>query len=304
MSTTEKKEAAPSTAVAKKKSDITTSVLAKVEAFQAEGSIELPKNFSAPNALKAAYIVLSETKTKDGKPVLEACTDASIAQALLKSITWGLSVGRGQCYFVPFGDQLQCMVSYQGEIANAKRMGGVKEVNASCIMEGDEFEFKTDVATGRKQIVKHQQTLKSIGSGKILGAYAVVVMKDGTSQADVMDFESIKTSWAQGSNSPAKTKFPIAMAERTVIRRALKTIIRSSDDSYLDNDNDTDETKAYVNHKIDTEANGNLIDIEDASYEDVEHEEVLEKPKSKPDPEQKPEEEKPGAGTGQPKMNF
>ncbi len=261
-------EAKKTTAVAKKKADITATVLKKVEAFQEEGSIELPQNFSAPNSLKAAFIVLSETKTKDGKPVLEACTEASIAQALLKSITHGLSVGKGQCYFVPFGDSLQCMVSYQGEIANAKRMGGVAEVNANCIMQGDVFEFSTDPKSGRKHVVKHEQTLESIGSDVIVGAYAVVVMKDGSSQADIMTMQQIKVSWAQGSNSPAKNKFPVAMAQRTVIRRALKTIIRSSDDSYLTENQGMDETKSYVEHKVNTEANVKTLDVD--------HEEIKE----------------------------
>lgn len=286
-----------STAVAKKKADITTAVLTKVEAFQAEGSIELPNNFSVPNALKAAYIVLSETKTKDNKPVLEVCTDASIAQALLKSITHGLSVGRGQCYFVPFGDQLQCMVSYQGEIAMAKRMASVKEVNASCIMEGDVFEFKTDPSTGRKHIIKHEQTLESIGSDKIIGAYAVVIMEDNSSMADIMTMKQIETSWAQGSNSPAKNKFPIAMAERTVIRRALKSLIRSSDDSYLQDNSHLDETKSFVDHKIKTEANKELLDIED-----VEHEEV--KPKQEKPPVNEPEPKEEPVAEGEQKPLF
>lgn len=267
MSTPEKN----STKVTKKQAEITAVVLNKVQAFEADGSIQLPKNFSAPNALKSAYIVLSETKTKDGKPVLEACSQTSIAQSLLKSITYGLSVAKGQCYFVPFGTELQCMVSYQGEIANAKRMGDVKEVNASCIMEGDKFEFKTDVNTGRKHVTVHEQTLDSIDNEKILGAYCVVVMNDGSTQADIMSWKSIQTSWAQGSNSPAKSKFAPEMAKRTVIRRALKNIIRSSDDSYLENDPDLDETKSFVDHKIETEANGEVLDIN--------HEEVVDKPK-------------------------
>lgn len=272
---TETKAQEGTTAVAKIKDDITKTVLGKIQAFQESGELTLPPNYNAPNALKAAYLVLSEVKTKDEKPALTACKPSTVAQALLKMVVLGLSPIKGQLYFIPYGDKLECTVSYLGEILMAKRYGGLKEINANVITEGEDFEFEVDPATGRRRITKHIQTLDSIGNDdKIVGAYAVYTLNDGTTNCDIMSMKQIEKSWAQGSNGPAKKNFKVEMAKRTILKRAIKLILRSSDDSALHdvaNAEEGDETKAFVKHKVATEANQEVIDIdsEDVTQVDV-----------------------------------
>src|SRR3972149_1794165 len=78
--------------------------------------IVFPPNYSPSNALNSAWIKLIETK-KDGKPITEHCTQGSIANALMKMVVQGLSPVKNQCYFIPYGDQLNFQRSYQGSIA-------------------------------------------------------------------------------------------------------------------------------------------------------------------------------------------
>ena len=93
MSKPEEKTAAASatTTVEKVTRDISTSVLKKVEAFQAAGELTLPPGYSAENALKSAYLILADTKNSAGDCALDYCTKESIANSLLKMVVWGLS---------------------------------------------------------------------------------------------------------------------------------------------------------------------------------------------------------------------
>ena len=115
MSTTEKTEK-KTAAVAKKQVDVTALVLSKVNTFQKSGELRIPKDYSPENAIKSAYLVLNEAVTRDKKPVLEACSNSSIANALLKMVVWGVSPLKGQIYFISYGDKLEASISYLGNV--------------------------------------------------------------------------------------------------------------------------------------------------------------------------------------------
>ena len=75
------------TAVAAVKKDISTQVLAKIETFQKSGELTLPKDYNPENALKSAYILLSDPKND----ILSKCSKESVAEALLKMVVYGVS---------------------------------------------------------------------------------------------------------------------------------------------------------------------------------------------------------------------
>ena len=254
-------------AVATIQKDITEKVLAKIEGFKASNELRIPDDYSPENALKSAYLILSETKSSAGKNALEACTQTSIANALLKMVVWGLSPMKKQCAFIMYGDKLECQMEYTGNIALAKRWGGLIDIKARAVFKGDEFAFETDTETGRVTITKHVQTLDSMNSGEVIGAYAVKIM-DGYTDAEVMPISQIKAAWNQGAmkgNSSAHKNFPDQMAIKTVIGRACKLLIRGSDDSILYNLNDEPSLNVVdeqVAHEIKEEANKTVIDVE------------------------------------------
>lgn len=267
-----------STALAEIKKDISSQVLEKIETFQKSGQLTLPKDYSPENALKSAYIILSDPKNN----ILEKCNKASVAEALLKMVVYGVSPIKKQCYFIPYGDKLECSISYAGNIVSAKRYGNLKSIKGNAIFKDDTFEFEVDQITGRRKIIKHLQTLESVGTNDIKGAYAVYELNDGTIDVEVMNINQIKASWGQGGakgNSPAHKNFADQMAIKTVINRACKLLISSSDDSILDDplnedSNAIDVTDANVKHEVKTKANSEALDFSDA--EDAEVEEVEE----------------------------
>lgn len=265
------------TAVAAVKKDISTQVLAKIETFQKSGELTLPKDYNPENALKSAYILLSDPKND----ILAKCSKESVAEALLKMVVYGVSPIKKQCYFIPYGDKLECSISYAGNIVTAKRYGKLKSIKANAIFEGDEFEFEVDAVTGRRKVVKHKQTLESVGSNKVKGAYAVYELTDGTIDVEVMSISQIQAAWGQGGskgNSPAHRNFTDQMACKTVINRACKLLISSSDDSVLydplEDDKVIDITDANVQHEIKTEANKEPLNFDNVA-EDIKVEDAV-----------------------------
>ena len=154
--------------------------------------LSFPKDYNLSNALMGAYLTLKETKDKNNKPILESCSQISIANSLMNMATLGLSVQKKQGYFISYGNQCQFQRSYFGNIDN----------------------------------------------DKILGAYAVVQMEDGTKHLEVMNMKQIKQSWLQGygykeNGNGTHQKFTDQMAKKTVINRALKQIINSHGDVFV-----------------------------------------------------------------------
>ena len=105
----------------------------RIQNFITDKRLELPHGYSVSNALRAAHLVLQETVDMNKKPALEVCTRASVANALLRMVVDGLYIERKQCYFIVYGNKLVCQTSYFGDIAIAKRDGGVSDVHAHLI---------------------------------------------------------------------------------------------------------------------------------------------------------------------------
>ncbi len=266
-----------------------------------ETGVQFPKDYSPENAARSAWLILQETKDKSNKPALEVCTPNSVANAMLKMVTLGLNPVKKQCYFLVYGNKLECQPSYQGSIATAKRFG-LKAMHANIIYKGDQFEYSI-TPEGRTVVSKHIQTLESL-TKEILGVYAVANMEDGSIDTTIMIMEDIKKAWNQGpmnGNSPAHKNFPGEMSKKTVINRACKTIINSSDDAglYDDDEPKVSQTEAHVNHKIAEKANKESIGFDDEEeYQEAEHQEVNEDDENQREYEAALAEESTGKGPG------
>ena len=235
--------------------------------------LKFPPNYSPQNAARSAWLILQETQTRDKKPVLEACSQTSIANALLKMVSLGLNPIKKQCYFIAYGEKLELQPSYQGTIATAKRHG-LKKVTANLIYEGDDFNYSI-TEEGSIKVTDHKQSFQSLGK-KIIGAYAVTVMESGDIDTTIMTIEDIKKAWLQGAtngNSPAHKNFEGEMAKKTVIGRACKTIINSSDDAELFQEEQQSPVEAHVNHQIKENANKKTLTFDEEQVEEQEAEE-------------------------------
>lgn len=204
--------------------------------------LAFPDNYSVSNALNSAYLMLQDmtVRKKEGnewvdKKVLDICTKQSIASSLMDMAVQALNPMKKQCYFVTFGNKLTLMRSYQGTMAVAKRVGAT-DIRAEVIYEGDTFRYH--IENGYKVIDEHAQDFKNIDNDKIIGAYAIVDHPGFTPYVEVMNINQIKKAWAKGKADLSKAndvhnEFADQMAKKTVINRACKNFINSSDDGYL-----------------------------------------------------------------------
>jgi len=247
--------------------DITDSVNNNLARLQEDGLI-LPVSYNASNALKSAFFKLQETKDKSGKAALDVCSRESIANSLLDMVVQGLSPAKTQCYFIVYGAQLQLNRSYFGTQAVLKRLTNVKDIWANVIYQDDVFDYEND--RGREKLVSHKTAFENRDKN-IIGAYAVIQTADDEELLTVMTRKEFEASWSQSKTGQAvHKKFPQEMAKRTVINRAAKAFINTSDDSDLlvqainnstEAEYDNERKEVGPRHEVNEKANTEALDF-------------------------------------------
>lgn len=215
-----------------KQPKLTDIVLDRVNQMKDTQDLSLPKNYNASNALNAAFLELQKVQDRNHRPALEACTKDSIVKSLLDMTLQGLSPAKDQCYFIVYGNELQMQRSYFGTVAAVKRLDGVKKVRAEVVHEGDEFEIGSD--EDMELIVTKFKPNFANQDKPIIGAFALIKTDEGNSYT-VMTKKEIDQSWSQTrqKNNKVQQNFSQEMAKRTVLNRAAKMFINTSDDSDL-----------------------------------------------------------------------
>lgn len=240
------------TALRKKQEDVSTQVLDRVNEMEQAGALTLPKGYHAGNALKSAWLYLQTIEDKGHVKAIDTCTKGSIANVLLEMVIRG-EYPMKHCYFIPYGNQLTFMEKYTGKLMRAKRDTEIAEVNANVVREGEEFVYTVD-AKGVLQLVSHKPTFQTMAK-PIVGAYAVVVNKDGSTRLEVMTMDMIQKAWNQGGfgdrdrQTGAHKNFTDQMCKKTVIARACKVALESvsdRDDDDMPKPQATDITAAPV----------------------------------------------------------
>lgn len=275
--------------------NVSDSVLNKVKVLEAKGNLELPKNYSPSNAMKQAWLKISQ----DFK--LAKCTEASTANALLDMVTQGLNPAKDQCYFIPYGDKLVLQRSYHGNVMMLKRDAGAKDVVAQVIYEDDSFKQELD-SVGRIKAIKHEQDFFNIDKNKIKGAYCTIVFDDDRENyIEIMTMDQIEQAWLQSSmikdeaalkKSKTHNNFKEEMAKKTVINRAAKRYINTSSDEGLlrfAQESEERQRKEVFDAEVEQNANKEEIDFEEAVY--TEYQEPSNEPKHEEPQKEEPAEE-------------
>lgn len=164
----------------------------------------------------------------------------SIVDALLKAATDGLLLDGREAALVPYRTEKHgALVQYQSMVAGimkrARNSGEIADVLSQVVYADDEFILDFVPAAGTPPIV-HRPALGQ-SRGELLGAYALVRLRDGTyTQPEWMSRDQInqimqRTRSRDRSGNiagPWKTDYP-EMARKTVIRRAAKSWPTSTD---------------------------------------------------------------------------
>lgn len=208
-------------------------VIGNLERLREQG-LEMPPGYSPQNALKSAFFEL--TNNTGGNLLQMAASNqemkTSISNALLDMVIQGLSPAKKQCYFIKYGNKVQLMRSYFGTMAVLDRVTGGADITPVVVRQGDEFEVAMD---GPNMVVKKHETKFENLDNEIIAAYVVIKLANGKEITTVMTKKQIDQSWAKSKmkGSGPQKEFPEEMAKRTVINRAAKSLINTSNDNDL-----------------------------------------------------------------------
>ncbi len=203
---------------------ITSGVNKRIEEKQNENFI-VPPNYSLGNALSNAYY---ELKNSSSGNLLSQCTDESVYISLLDMVAQGLSPAKKQCYFIKYGDKVQLRRSYFGTMKVVKELNEVKDIWAGVIFEGDVF--KSEIVNGRRRFVSHESDWEN-QDNSIKGAYCIIKDINDEEHLTIMTKKQIDKAWSKAKTKNVQVDFPDQMAMRTVINRAAKSFINTSNDS-------------------------------------------------------------------------
>lgn len=253
-----------------KQNAIVTKVASKVQKMVEDNQINIPGNYSVVNAVQAAYFKLTEVDYKKKTALIDTATTESVAFALQDMAIQALSVAKNQGYFIVYGDKMQFARSYHGTQAVLKRLTGVKDVWANVIWKGETFDVEYN-ERGQLAFKAHTVDWKAATGKKedIEGAYCIIEREDGVQFLTVMTNAEIKTSWSQSSMTSVQDKYPQEMAKRTVINRAAKAFINTSDDSDLfigainrTTENEFVNERKEINPEAEIQKNANKEDLD------------------------------------------
>lgn len=244
--------------------------LAKIQEYQDMGLV-LPAGFSPANSLKKARFILNDMKV-NGKPVLQVCSQASIVQCLLESVTKGLSYDEMQIYFIPRNGVMTNMESVYGRIVRAKRASKNYKPIVGYVHEGDEFEIGVDVETGVTKIKKHETKLENLDK-PIIAAYAYVTDNDGNTEVTIMTKREWLTSWKKSPTGCAVAKeFEKDMIFRTIVKKSTKSLVNSTNSVYVPNTQDDDDAPLAgdaMPTNVDVQTKPQYENFEEADFEEV-----------------------------------
>jgi recombination protein RecT len=179
----------------------------------------MPKDFNKTRFIQNAMTVLMENKDKISK-----MNPNSVARTILKGAFLGLDFFQKECYAIPYGTELQFQTDYKGEKKIAKKYSirPVQDIYAKIVREGDMFD---EVIMDGRQSINFKPA--PFNDKEIIGAFAVVLYKDGGMQYETMskkDIDSVRTGYSKQSTGQAWTKSFGEMAKKTVLRRLCKHI--------------------------------------------------------------------------------
>ena len=230
----------------------------------------LPKHLTPEKMMRIALTEINRN------PELKKCTTTSLIGAIIQSSQLGLMPDSilGEAYLIPYKNnkkgvtEAQFMPGYQGLMKLALQSGAIVNIFPKEVCENDFFHFEW----GSKPEIKHSFDGKS-DRGKAVLYYAIAYLVNGGIQFEVMSKDDIKRhqgmSKTGGSAYSPWTTSPDEMAKKTVIRKLLKYLPKSSEDMNLAKAINMDERADLGLQDL-----GNIIDGEVTNEEEPKKEEI------------------------------
>jgi recombination protein RecT len=206
----------------------------QVEAFQAGFAATIPQIKAVlPTHIPFEKFERVAMMAVQLEPKLLQCEMKSLFLELQKCAADGLLPDRKEAVITyRYNSKKGCNIAvYQPMIAGVKKLarnsGEVSSFTAQNVYEGEPFK----IILGDDERIEHERKLECINDDKIIGAYAVVKLKDGSIIREFMSIAEIEKArntnrdWAKGPWVTWRGE----MSRKTVGHRIAKSIPRSSD---------------------------------------------------------------------------
>lgn len=200
-----------------------TGLPALVEQMGPQFARALPTHIPAERFTRLALTVLRQ-KDQQGRLVFRNVSPESFLGALMTCAQLGLepNTPAGEAYLIPYGNVATFVPGYRGLAKLAWNSGAVSEMYAELVHEKDHFVFRK----GLHRDLVHEPHLGD-DAGAVVGAYAVVKMKDGGVAFDYWSIEQIRKH--ESAHSKARSgKAPADLAgwmqRKTVLKQVLKLV--------------------------------------------------------------------------------
>lgn len=254
---------------AKLESRIVSQAISKYQEMVENKVFDVPENYSYKNAIQAARYLISKPIEKGpnkGKAIVDLCTEESILKAIMEMAQKGLNPDKKQCYFIPYGNTCTLSISYQGNVALAKRGGeDIGEVYGYAVYKDDILDLSFNPQRGVFEIESYQPDISKWTKPGIAGAFAVITDRAGDVRyTEYMTMEQIKDSWAMGGakgESPAHKNFPDQQAIKTVKSRAVKSFVNTADDSEIVSSDEKSITYTDRTFSEELESKANALEL-------------------------------------------
>ena len=201
---------------------------------------------------------------------------SQIKAGLLKGAYLGLDFMSQEAYLVPFGKTLNFMKSYTGAIKLCKKYSirPLKDIYAKLVREGDDYQI---------EIIDNEPKItfkpKPFNDGKIQGAFAVAVFKDGGIQYEEMslkELEKVRNCSKQKSGA-VWTQWTEQMYLKSILHRLTKKIEIDFDNAqqyqYFNEEMEI-ETDVKAQAANDIQANANKANLDDEVVVEVSPDEI------------------------------
>ena len=205
-----------------------------IEQYRSDFAAVLPTHIKPATWVRVAQGALKRGKKEGNRFVLEIAAEnnpAAFLAALLDAARQGLEPGTEQFYLTPRKVkgrwEVLGITGYQGHIELIYRAGAVSSVVAEVVRENDEYHYERGVDL--KPIHRFPPFAGQSTRGKLIGAYAYAVMKDGAISRVVEigqdDIDRIKKSatGADSEYSPWQTN-EAAMWLKSAVRQLQKWV--------------------------------------------------------------------------------
>lgn len=151
----------------------------------------------------------------------------SFIAALRTAARLGLAPGSEEFYLVPFGNKVEGIIGYQGQVELMFRAGAVASVVCEIVRERDEFAYTLGV--DRLPLHRFDPFASKAERGEKRGVYAYAIMTNGAvSRVVVMGAEEVAehkavSKTANRADSPWQ-KWPDAMWRKTAVHELAKWV--------------------------------------------------------------------------------